>query len=148
AADRGAADRSGRLARVAGAAHRAHGRGRPRRRGLAAPPARTRPGDEHGAAVSLLDELIERAGDEVDEHADDWLARGLEAARREVERRREELRAQVFDPGYDPEQKRVEVETALLAHAGDAIEVLDEHRDAVAALGRARFAAVLVQLGA
>lgn len=102
--------------------------------------------------MSLLGDLAARAGEQVDDHADEWLARGLESARAEVERRRGELRDQVFDPAFDgapdPERKRVEVEAQLLAHTGDALDVLEEHQGALAHLGRARFAALVVQLGA
>lgn len=76
--------------------------------------------------MSLLDEAARKLRDEVEEHADEWLDRGLEAAQALID---EHLQ------GGDA------------AMASDVVEVLAIHRDYLADMGRYGVGALLVKTG-
>lgn len=95
--------------------------------------------------MSLLDDLIQKAATSADEHAADWLDKGLTCAREELAARRDDL---LDDPVIDDgRQHERTYEFAMLEAAGKALDAIERYKGSLVHLGRARFAAVLAQLG-
>lgn len=86
--------------------------------------------------------LIDTLAATVDEHAEGWMDRGIDRVADLVGDRLADLAA---EPGPDPE--RHSEERAALALALQGLNALDEHKAALAHLGRARLAGTLAYLG-
>ena len=96
--------------------------------------------------TTLSERLASSAGAAVDQHADEWLAKGLEAARKRVAERREDLLTATLPTSVRERQRRAD-ERALLDHADVGLAAVDRHAPALVQLGRDLAAAVTIQLG-
>lgn len=94
--------------------------------------------------MSLADALIERAAEAGDNHVAGWLSVGIVKARTAIEQ--QQTVAAVDATGTPEERAAASLHMKGLDLATDAVNEIEASQGALATFGRAKFAAVMIQL--